>query len=338
MPFLTKFGSHYGITPYRTGNLFFVAPAASYTLTGPQGQRSYSASDDHDGLSPERALRTIAQAITLSVASSGDVILLLRGTHTVTATITPRAGTALVGEQPAFGTVMDGMKYPTSLTIRGTDDELLSIEGSNIEIGYVNLQGSRTRCIVSFQTANAIDSFYLHDYYLELSGLVFRGTRGIDFAMRESSQANHGATTSAVVATAYLRNGMHVSNGANGEALLLASCNVKAVNLRFHNTAGTWATPVLVATDTDNTLLDNCIWSSSGTMTLAAAGYAFGSDAVIADGVHIRNCSVTANIATAASAFIGFTAGGVAGANLSENYAMGGPTTSANGGVLITRA
>lgn len=340
MPFLTKFGSHYGATPLRTGNQFFVAPSATYTLVGPQGQRSYSASDEHDGLSPERALRTVARAIVLSVANSGDVIRLLRGTHAVTATVVPKAGVAILGEPTAFGLPIRGMlKYPTTLSIRGTADELLNITTSDIEIGYLNLQGSQDFSVISFQTHTGLIGFYLHDYYLDMDvPTPSRATKGIDFGFRSTDNTARWGTVVSQEATAYIANGMHMSNGANGEALLLATASVECVNLRFHNNQGTWATPVLVATGTDNTLFESCLWSSSGTMTLAAAGPVFAASALIADGVHFNNCRVTAALATAASAFIGFTAGGVAGANLSENYLMGGPTTASNGGTLLTRA
>lgn len=60
MPFLTKYGTQYGALPQTMGNVFFVSPTATYTI----GSNSYPASDEHDGLSPERALSTISQAIT----------------------------------------------------------------------------------------------------------------------------------------------------------------------------------------------------------------------------------------------------------------------------------
>ena len=58
MAFITKYGTYFGQVPVQLGRVHFVAPAASYTVDG----RSYSASDDNDGLSPERALLTVDQA------------------------------------------------------------------------------------------------------------------------------------------------------------------------------------------------------------------------------------------------------------------------------------
>ncbi len=78
MGFLTKYGGMWGDLPQTTGSVFWVAPAA-YQVDGRGG---YSPSDNNDGLSPERGLSTIAQAISNATANAGDVIMLLPGTHT----------------------------------------------------------------------------------------------------------------------------------------------------------------------------------------------------------------------------------------------------------------
>ena len=75
MGYLTKFGNAWGNIPETVGNVYFVSPADSYLLNG----LSFSASDDNDGLSPERAIRTIARSIVLATASASDVIALLPG-------------------------------------------------------------------------------------------------------------------------------------------------------------------------------------------------------------------------------------------------------------------
>jgi hypothetical protein len=93
MGYLTKYGAHYGDLPMSMGKTIFVAPAASYTVGG----NAYSASDNNDGLSPERALLTIGQAITNATANAGDVIALLPGTHTSAAAALSKAGLTFVG-------------------------------------------------------------------------------------------------------------------------------------------------------------------------------------------------------------------------------------------------
>jgi hypothetical protein len=99
MGYLTKYGAQYGDLPMSMGKtIFFVAPAASYTVGG----NAYSASDNNDGLSPERALLTIGQAITNATANAGDVIALLPGTHTSAAAARSKAGLTFVGLLPYF--------------------------------------------------------------------------------------------------------------------------------------------------------------------------------------------------------------------------------------------
>ncbi len=92
--YITKYGTLWGAVPQTSGRVYWVAPAASYTVEG----RTYSASDDNDGLSPERALRTFNQFNTLATADVGDICVALPGTYTFTATQTiSKAGLKILG-------------------------------------------------------------------------------------------------------------------------------------------------------------------------------------------------------------------------------------------------
>lgn len=95
MGFITKYGTQWGAIPMTAGNVHWVAPSATYTVEG----RSYGASDGNDGLSPERALLTIQQAVTNATANAGDIIVALPGTHTVATTSVAwnKAGLTLMG-------------------------------------------------------------------------------------------------------------------------------------------------------------------------------------------------------------------------------------------------
>ena len=96
MGYLTKYGTFWGMVPQTTGRIFWVAPSASYTVEG----RTYAASDNNDGLSPERALRTLDRAFDTGYATAnvGDVIVLLPGSHSWTATTTVDiAGVTITG-------------------------------------------------------------------------------------------------------------------------------------------------------------------------------------------------------------------------------------------------
>ena len=81
--YLRKYGMLLGAFPQTAGYVYWVSPAAGYTVGG----RAYRASDDNDGLSPERALRTVDRAWNLVTADAGDVIALLPGIHSPSASI-----------------------------------------------------------------------------------------------------------------------------------------------------------------------------------------------------------------------------------------------------------
>jgi len=73
-----------GGIPSTTGTYYFVS--------------STTGSDSNSGLSDSTPVATLAQAITLSTASVGDVIIVMPAhAETVSTTITPKAGTTIVG-------------------------------------------------------------------------------------------------------------------------------------------------------------------------------------------------------------------------------------------------
>lgn len=304
MSFITRWGGMWGTIPRRQGRVIFVAPAASYVVDG----RTYSASDDNQGLAPENAKRTINSAMDSCTANAGDSIILLAGTHTVTATQTlDVAGVAVYGVQAHDG--QQGLIPLTSLSIDGTTDELLDIRASNVDVGFLRLVGESGRSIVSFQTAAAIDNLYFHDLFIDMRypEAATRDSRGIDFANRRGGTGTTRMGTSiSNSATAYLANCTFWTNGASGEALLLATCTIRARNLVFHNDAGTWATPVAVATSVDNSYIDQSVWTSSGTMTVCVSGPQNNYAVDTADSIYITNSRFTRNTATFATVFDGF--------------------------------
>jgi hypothetical protein len=83
MGFITRYGSFWGSIPETSGRIFWVGPSATYTVEG----RSYTASDNNDGLSPERALLTLDYAVGLCTANVGDVIVMLPGAHSYSSAV-----------------------------------------------------------------------------------------------------------------------------------------------------------------------------------------------------------------------------------------------------------
>lgn len=97
MGYLTKFGTAWGAVPETAGNVFFVAPSTSALIN----DNTVIASDANDGLSPERPIATIAQAISNATASASDVIALLPGTHTSASNVAvSKAGLTFVALHP----------------------------------------------------------------------------------------------------------------------------------------------------------------------------------------------------------------------------------------------
>ena len=140
MGFLTKYGSQWGDIPISTGRQFFVAPSASYTLEG----RTYVASDGHDGLSPERALLTVNQAVTNATADVGDAIILLPGSHSWAATQTiSKAGLKVFGipggplDPQEHGTRTT--RYDTAVTTSLAAGAVFTVSAARTEIAYLHI-------------------------------------------------------------------------------------------------------------------------------------------------------------------------------------------------------
>lgn len=139
MAYLTKFGSLWGDVPLTTGRMFFVAPS-SYTLEG----RTYTASDGHDGLSPERALVTVNQAVTNATADVGDIIMLLPGTYSFSATQTiSKAGLRVMGipggplDTHEHGTRTT--RYDASCTTSAAATAVFTVSAARVEIAYLHI-------------------------------------------------------------------------------------------------------------------------------------------------------------------------------------------------------
>ena len=341
---LTKYGLMYGSVPPSTGRVVWVSPGDAYRVDG----NTYSASNDNDGLSPYRAKRTINAALDQCTANAGDVVYLFRGTHTVTATnLFDVAGVTIKGESGSeYGSPAFGAKPRTILTIRGTADECLDIRSNDVMFEDLVIQGTAAYSLVSFQTTGAVGPTTFHRCWFDMDykSAITTLSMGLDFANRAGGQdtARMGTMQVTGVATAYLDECMFWSNGANGHAVVLATAHATFRNCRFHNDAGAWASPFQVATAYDNSALIDCVWTTSGSMTVAVSGPHAGYAADVTDGLQIINCRVQGNVGTdatvagaKASVFLNF---GRLGVQLNQNYAAGLGDTFADGGVLIDRA
>lgn len=273
MPFVTKYGTYFGLVPAQLGRVHFVAPSASYTVDG----RSYSASDNNDGLSPERALLTLSQALTNITASAGEVIVLLEGTHSPSATVrVQKAGITIAGIRSSFasdlvaGQAFGAVGLKSKLDFGTAAAPGLSIEADNVEVCFVELRPASGFAGVIFRNANP-DGLYIHDCVVNLGAgqAISLDTLGIDFSYRADTAGLAGRAMAKLAqttqkATAYLANVAFISQGAQGNGLLTATADVTVVGCRFHNRIGAWASPFVVATGTGFIYVQGAQFTAAG--------------------------------------------------------------------------
>ena len=284
---ISHYGTLFGAPPTVTGTVWWVAPSAEYTVAG----KTYNASNDNDGRSPQRAIRTITQAVTNATADAGDVIVLLPGTHTVTATqVVNKSGLSIIGAVGPRAYFPNGTppgRLPVILTTTGTNDEVLSIQSANTEVGWLTIRPTSAFSGIVFDVDAALPGLYFHDLFFDLeTQVVDIDTIGLDFGHRTNATgvAKISATATSV-ASGYVERCTFWSGGAQGVGLEVATAWLHIKNCRFHSTAGTWATPMRFATNADNCVVENCLWTTTATMSLAIDG----TDANVVGGVIIAN-------------------------------------------------
>jgi hypothetical protein len=308
MSFLTQYGSLWGAIPQTSGRVFWVSPSATYTVEG----RSYSASDGNDGLSPERALRTVAQAHSLCTASVNDVIVLLPGTHTVTVAslALSKAGVTIMGLPGGRG---NPSRQRTSLTT-SLDDQIANVTAANIEIAYLNLIPVTTKAAIDY--TSAADGLYIHDCSIDMfTAAASTSTLGI------------AATTAAQSPSDILFENIYaISDGAQGAAISLGDPDGAVVqNCVFQVRTGTWAHAVsVVGVTSQASVIRNCHFSAQfGTMTVGILG----SDMASTGQVGVFDCRFDENVTTPIEDF------DAEGCNIAQNF-RASADGSAEGGLL----
>ena len=174
MGYLTKWGGMWGDIPLTSGRIFFVAPT-SYTIEG----RSYSASDNNDGLSPERALATVNQFVTNATADVGDMCILVPGTYSFSATQTiSKAGLKVYGipggllDPHEHGTRTT--RYPASVTTSASA-AVFTVTAARTEIAFLHIIPPSAQAGVDLAAAD----LNLHDCTWNMSTAANTATFGI---------------------------------------------------------------------------------------------------------------------------------------------------------------
>lgn len=171
MGMLTKFGTIWGHIPQTGGRVFWVGPGSSSASTVTIDGRSYAMSDGNDGLSPERPLSTITQAISNATANVGDVIVLLPGTHNASTQTGQTASGALAFNKAGLtfvGLPLDPFKpymqqTPQSIiTAPATTVPAAVTVADNVflNIGFLGVSGQKTMTYTSAANRLAVRGCY----------------------------------------------------------------------------------------------------------------------------------------------------------------------------------
>lgn len=216
MGYLTKYGSFWGMVPQISGQVFWVAPSASYTVEG----RSYSASNNNDGLSPERALLTVNQAITNATASAGDLIVMLGGSHSITSTVTVnKAGLTIMGIPNAYPTsnyreASGSKRLKTQITSTETAGIIFTVSAADCEIAFIHFAppAAGGRGISLAPLSGAANRTYIHDCTFALIATASTTTYGIT----SPSGVTADLLEDVLVSRCYFVSGGSATSGANG--------------------------------------------------------------------------------------------------------------------------
>lgn len=207
MGYITKYGSFWGMLPQTAGRVFWVADAASYQVEG----NTYTASDNNDGLSPERALLTVDYAVGLCTANEGDVIVLLHGSHSVSSSVAVDvAGITITGIPGAIGP--RGSRMPAGGTRRrtsivSTSGDVFTVTAADVEICHIHFDDlAATQAI---DASAAADRLYVHDCSFLLDAAADTNTMGIHFSQSTTGSVDH----------ALIQNCYFVAGAANGPAV-----------------------------------------------------------------------------------------------------------------------
>ena len=307
MGWLTKWGGMWGMIPQTTGSIYFVAAGATYTVEG----RTYSSSDDNDGLSPERAKRTIQAAVDLAVGN--DVVVCLPGAHTVatTSVAMDTAGVTLMG-LPVFGSPNLSR---TTVTTSITADEIINVTAANCQIAYLRFIPITAAAAIDVSAAG--DNLWVHHC-------------SFDMETPAANTATIGVSSVGASADRMLvEDCFFESDGAQGAGIALSgSTNFSVRRNRFNVDAGTWAAALtMVAQEPSGWIENNGFFTThNGGITDAING----AELVITNSVAIAyNIFSPGCVASVIDTF------GTTDAYLGENYLMGAGA-GAGGSIIAT--
>lgn len=308
MAYITRYGSIWGQIPNTAGQVFWVAPAASYTVNG----QAYEASNNNDGLTPQNAKLTLASAVTAATANAGDVIVLLPGAHSWAASVAAsKAGLTITGLPSGLG---NQMRHKTSITTTA-DDEIINVTAADVEIAYLHIIPVTTKAGIDFTTA--ANRLHVHDCSIDLHT-----------AAASTSTVGVGVTAiGQAPSDVHFKNVYSLSDGAQGPAISVGDTFGSLIeDCEFVVRGGAWASALNVdgVTSAYGTVLRCIFRARQGTMTIGITG---GTDDASTGNYGIYNCLFDENVTTPIDNF------GTECCNIAENYRASADGT-AEGGLL----
>lgn len=264
MGYLTKYGTQWGDVPQTSGSIFWVAPASPYTVEG----RSYSSSDTgNDGLSPERALATIGQAISNASANNGDIIMLLPGSHTNAAVVSiNKAGLTFIGMHPSSRLSPDVRPYAPltkvnwTSTLAGTAVALTVADTTFVGINMIPVTAQ------TFMTGTTCPRTSFVDCSVTLSATASTSTKGIVFSGGSSAFVNFQ--------NCYFLDS--IATSAQGPCLDLTGVSefvVENCSILCKGTSSAWAVAVQLGAGSSGIFRNNHIAAmGAGTITIGVDG------------------------------------------------------------------
>lgn len=304
---LTKYSSLWGSIPITAGQVFFVAPGASYAVDGTY----YTASDSNDGLSPGTAFLTVNRGVNLAT-NDGDTVVLLPGDHTVTSSIAADSNNVTITGIP--GPAGRGnMLYQKATLACSAVDETINVTGSNVEIAHIGFLSTTDQASALLNFSAAADALHIHHCMFDLfTATADTAILGIDAI---------GAANYVLIEDSFFP-----CDGAFGASVDMTGTLDSVVRrCLFSQQTGTQAATVTVGAGASRLLIDSCVFqiSNDGVVTACIDG----TGATIASGVLVKNCSFPSLSTIAIGNF------SASECELAENYesSVGGGA----GGVLV---
>ena len=266
--FLNRYGSDWSQIPGTSGRVFWVSPADGYTADG----RAFRASDGNDGLSPERACRTINHVLdNLVTADANDVIVCLPGEHTPQ----DSAGTATSLAMATAGVTLTGLPGGAGNYVRQkttimpvTGDQNCNVTAADIEIAYLNWRPITADSAVDLTAA--ADRLHVHHCSFDMhTPAPVSGTISIDAI---------GGASNVLVNDCYFE-----CDGDQGPAIVLGGLLDSVVeDCVFTLSAGTWVSVITQAAAGRRIIFRRCtVQVGNGTVTNAILGTTGGEISMI---------------------------------------------------------